>query len=62
MQSTQISEFRPGMPAAQPSGLEAGRQRQGRLWSNLKEVCELLHICALPCADWVRFTHSYSQV
>ena len=25
---------------------EAGRQRQGRLWSNLKEVCDLLHIQA----------------
>ncbi|AVR99334.1 Crp/Fnr family transcriptional regulator [Pseudoduganella armeniaca] len=24
--------------------MEAGRQRQGRLWSNLKEVCDLLHI------------------
>ncbi|MYN08352.1 helix-turn-helix domain-containing protein [Massilia sp. FT127W] len=24
--------------------MEAGRQRQGRLWSNLTEVCELLHI------------------
>ncbi|MDB5747123.1 MAG: uncharacterized protein JWP72_1971, partial [Massilia sp.] len=26
--------------------MEAGRQRQGRLWSNLKEVCDLLHIPA----------------
>ncbi|MDL2357669.1 MAG: helix-turn-helix domain-containing protein [Pseudomonadota bacterium] len=26
--------------------MEAGRQRQGRLWSNLKEVCDLLHITA----------------
>jgi CRP/FNR family transcriptional regulator len=26
--------------------MEAGRQRQGRLWSNLKEVCDLLHISA----------------
>ncbi|MYM26899.1 helix-turn-helix domain-containing protein [Duganella sp. CY15W] len=24
--------------------MEAGRQRQGRLWSNLKEVCDILHI------------------
>ncbi|WP_228893510.1 Crp/Fnr family transcriptional regulator [Pseudoduganella aquatica] len=44
MQSTHINEFRPGAPAAPLSGLEAGRQRQGRLWSNLTEVCELLHI------------------
>jgi CRP/FNR family transcriptional regulator len=26
--------------------MEAGRQRQGRLWSNLKEVCDILHIPA----------------
>jgi CRP/FNR family transcriptional regulator, anaerobic regulatory protein len=26
------------------SAIEAGRQRQGKLWSNLKEVCELLRI------------------
>ncbi|MBD8656623.1 helix-turn-helix domain-containing protein [Oxalobacteraceae sp. CFBP 13730] len=26
--------------------MEAGRQRQGRLWSNLKEVCDLLRIQA----------------
>jgi CRP/FNR family transcriptional regulator len=28
------------------STMEAGRQRQGKLWSNLKEVCDLLHIPA----------------
>jgi CRP/FNR family transcriptional regulator len=38
-------------PAAMPSiqhhsPMEAGRQRQGKLWSNLKEVCNLLHIAA----------------
>jgi CRP/FNR family transcriptional regulator len=26
------------------SPMDAGRQRQGKLWSNLREVCELLHI------------------
>jgi CRP/FNR family transcriptional regulator len=26
--------------------MEAGRQRQGKLWSNLREVCDLLHIAA----------------
>jgi len=30
--------------ALQSSSMEAGRQRQGRLWSNLKEICELLHV------------------
>jgi CRP/FNR family transcriptional regulator len=32
------------MLSTQPVSLEAGRQRQGRLWSNLKEVCDLLHL------------------
>ncbi len=39
--------------------LEAGRQRQGRLWSNLKEVCDLLQISlAGPmAADELLFQH-----
>ncbi len=57
MQSTHISEFRPAQ--ALPSGGEAGRQRQGRLWSNLKEVCDLLHIPAtnLSPSDELLFQH-----
>ena len=47
MLSTQTSEIRPATTATmQSSSMEAGRQRQGRLWSNLKEVCDLLHIPA----------------
>ena len=45
MLSTQMSEVRPEptSPAlASPS--DAGWQRQGKLWSNLKELCELLRI------------------
>jgi CRP/FNR family transcriptional regulator len=35
------------MPSTQPYlPMEAGRQRQGKLWSNLREVCDLLHIAA----------------
>ncbi len=46
MLSTQTSELR---PEATPSTLhssssEAGWQRQGKLWSNLKELCDLLRI------------------
>lgn len=46
MLSAQTSELR---PEAAPSTLhssssEAGWQRQGKLWSNLKELCELLRI------------------
>lgn len=28
--------------------LEAGRQKNGKLWSNLKEICDLLHIQLSP--------------
>jgi CRP/FNR family transcriptional regulator len=60
MLSTQTSEIRPASSsAAQSSSMEAGRQRQGRLWSNLKEVCDLLHIstaCSIA-ADELLFQH-----
>lgn len=47
MLSTQTSEPRPATTSTMHSApMEAGRQRQGRLWSNLKEVCDLLHITA----------------
>lgn len=47
MQSTPFPELRPaGGTSPQSGAMEAGRQRQGRLWSNLKEVCDLLHIPA----------------
>lgn len=46
MYTTRISEIRsePRSSAAQINAGEAGRQRQGKLWSNLKEVCDLLRI------------------
>jgi CRP/FNR family transcriptional regulator, anaerobic regulatory protein len=60
MLSTQTSEIRATSPSAVPSSsMEAGRQRQGRLWSNLKEVCDLLHIstaCSIV-ADELLFQH-----
>lgn len=60
MLSTQTSEIRPtSSSAAQTPAGEAGRQRQGRLWSNLKEVCDLLHIstaCSIA-ADELLFQH-----
>jgi len=48
MLSTQTSENRPDAPssALHSSSLEAGWQRQGKLWSNLKELCEVLRIPA----------------
>jgi CRP/FNR family transcriptional regulator, anaerobic regulatory protein len=59
MLPTQMSEARAAAPAAQSPSMEAGRQRQGRLWSNLKEVCDLLHIpaaCSVN-ADELLFQH-----
>ncbi|HYD79076.1 MAG TPA: helix-turn-helix domain-containing protein [Paucimonas sp.] len=46
MLSTPLSEIRPepGSSATQSSPSDAGWQRQGKLWSNLKELCELLRI------------------
>ena len=60
MLSTQTPETRAASPSLAPSSpMEAGRQRQGRLWSNLKEVCDLLHIssaCTIA-ADELLFQH-----
>jgi hypothetical protein len=49
MLSSHMSENRSGTTptALHSSSMEAGRQRQGRLWSNLKEVCELLHVTSV---------------
>lgn len=50
MFSTQMSETRSdSSSSALPSSpLDAGWQRQGKLWSNLKELCEVLRIPAVP--------------
>src|SRR3954449_7144230 len=50
MLSTQMSETRsePSSSALHSSPLEAGWQRQGKLWSNLKELCEVLRISTVP--------------
>jgi CRP/FNR family transcriptional regulator len=46
MLSTQMSEmyFASSAATLQVLSMDAGRQRPGKLWSNLKEVCDLLHI------------------
>jgi CRP/FNR family transcriptional regulator len=45
-----MSEARPESQSSvvHPSSAEAGWQRQGKLWSNLKELCEVLRIPATP--------------
>jgi len=46
MLSTQTTETRSeaAPPAMHTSSVEAGWQRQGKLWSNLKELCDVLRI------------------
>lgn len=44
MVSLQTAEATPLAPTLHSSQMDAGWQRQGRLWSNLKEICELLRI------------------
>ncbi|MBC7503244.1 MAG: helix-turn-helix domain-containing protein [Herminiimonas sp.] len=45
MLSTQTSEIQSNSSSfASHSSLEAGWQRQGKLWSNLKELCDVLRI------------------
>jgi CRP/FNR family transcriptional regulator len=63
MLSTQMSETR---NEAAPSALhssshEAGWQRQGKLWSNLKELCDLLRIPAAPTVADEEFLFQHVQ-
>jgi len=46
MLPTQTSEIRTSatIPPQHTSSVEAGWQRQGKLWSNLKELCDILRI------------------
>jgi len=41
------------------AGLDAGRQRQGKLWSNLKELCAALHLPAVTSTadEELQFQH-----
>lgn len=55
MESTQLSEMcvdSQSRTMQQELPVEAGRQCRGNLWSNLREVCDLLHVsCGVPVAD-----------
>ena len=63
MTSTQISEphFEPGSTTIQAASSEAGWQRQGKLWSNLKELCEVLRIPATPSVNDEEFLFQHVQ-
>jgi CRP/FNR family transcriptional regulator, anaerobic regulatory protein len=58
MLTTQLSEARPSpLSLATPSPNGASWQRQAKLWSNLKEVCDLLRIPAKLASDEFQFQH-----
>jgi CRP/FNR family transcriptional regulator len=44
MLTTQTPDIRPEFPASMLHVQDAGWQRQGKLWSNLKELCDLLRL------------------
>ncbi len=60
---TQISEHRSDSvnPPFYASASDAGWQRQGKLWSNLKELCDLLRIPAAPSATDEEFLFQHVQ-
>ncbi|HEY8605901.1 MAG TPA: helix-turn-helix domain-containing protein [Noviherbaspirillum sp.] len=58
MLTSQLSDLRSGsMSLATPSPAGAAWQRQAKLWSNLKEVCDLLRIQARVQNDDYQFQH-----
>lgn len=63
MLSTQMSESRSDSPtsALHSSSQEAGWQRQGKLWSNLKELCDLLRIPAATSVTDEEFLFQHVQ-
>ena len=63
MTSTSISELRAdtGSTSIHANASEAGWQRQGKLWSNLKELCELLRIPITPSVNDEEFLFQHVQ-
>src|SRR3569623_450499 len=63
MESTQTPEVRTEAPASglHASSQEAGWQRQGKLWSTLKELCDLLRIPAAPSVNDEEFLFQHVQ-
>jgi CRP/FNR family transcriptional regulator len=63
MSPTQISEIRSGSKIFQSHSVssEASWQRQGKLWSNLKELCDLLRIPAATSITDEEFLFQHVQ-
>jgi len=58
MLTTQHPDVRPSsLPLTTPPSNAASWQRQAKLWSNLKEVCDLLRIPAKLAVDDFQFQH-----
>lgn len=60
---TQAAEIKPEINHASihSSSSENGWQRQGKLWSNLKELCDLLRIPATPSVNDEEFLFQHVQ-
>lgn len=63
MTTTQLSELRSESvnPLIHAAAAETGWQRQGKLWSNLKELCDLLRIPAAPSVNDEEFLFQHVQ-
>ena len=63
MTSTHTSELHneSAAPALSAAASEAGWQRQGKLWSNLKELCDLLRIPSAPSVNDEEFLFQHVQ-
>jgi CRP/FNR family transcriptional regulator len=63
MTSTQVSETRSDTinSNVHSSSIETGWQRQGKLWSNLKELCDLLRIPAAASINDEEFLFQHVQ-
>ena len=61
--STPFTELRtePAQAILQAQAGDAGWQRQGKLWSNLKELCDLLRIPAAPSVNDEEFLFQHVQ-
>ncbi len=61
MLPTHASEIRSNIPssATQSTAIDTGSPRQNKLWSNLKELCEILRISSVPAIadEELQFQH-----
>ncbi len=61
MLTTQTPDIRPDFPASLLHVQDAGWQRQGKLWSNLKELCDLLRLPTTSSLEDEEFLFQHVQ-